>query len=117
MGISRGPVREALLVLDQEGLVETNPRKGSRVARITIKDIREMYTLRALLEGFAVTLFMDDVTDERIAYLEKALVDLAQAVSNKDVIDIARKNLVFHEIIIVNSNHGRLLSAWKSLQA
>lgn len=117
MGISRGPVREALMVLEQEGLVETNPRRGSRVARITLTDIREMYTLRALLEGFAVTLFMDAVTDERIALLEKALGDLAQAVENKDVIDISRKNLAFHEIILVNSNHGRLLSAWKSLRA
>lgn len=117
MGISRGPVREALMVLEQEGLVETSPRRGSRVARITLTDIREMYTLRALLEGFAVTLFMDAITDERAALLEKALEDLAKAVENKDVIDISRKNLAFHEIILVNSNHGRLLSAWRSLQA
>lgn len=117
MGISRGPVREALLVLEQEGLVETSPRRGSRVIRITIKDIREMYTLRALLEGFAVTLFMDNQTDERIALLEKALEELAQAVANKDVIDISKKNLAFHEIILTHSNHGRLLSSWKSLQA
>jgi DNA-binding GntR family transcriptional regulator len=117
MGISRGPVREALLVLEQEGLVETNPRKGSRVAKITLKDIREMYTLRALLEGFAVTLFMGCVTDERLAELEGALADLAQAVANKDVIEISRMNLRFHEIILIHSNHGRVLSAWKSLQA
>lgn len=117
MGISRGPVREALLVLEQEGLVETSPRRGSRVIRITIEDIREIYTLRALLEGFAVTLFMDNLADERIDLLENALEELAQAVANKDVIDISRKNLAFHEIVLAHSNHGRLLSSWKSLQA
>ena len=117
MGISRGPVREALLVLEQEGLVATSPRRGSRVAQITIKDIREIYTLRALLEGFAVTLFMDNITGESIAALEEALAELKQAVANKDVIEIARKNLRFHEIILLNCNHSRLINAWKSLQA
>ena len=117
MGISRGPVREALLVLEQEGLVTTSPRKGSRVAQITMKDIREIYTLRAMLEGFAVSLFMDNMTQENISALEEALAELKQAVGNKDVIDIARKNLRFHEVILLNCKHGRLLNAWKSLQA
>lgn len=117
MGISRGPVREALLVLEQEGLVATSPRRGSRVVQITMRDIREMYTLRALLEGYAVTLFMDNITKEGIDELENALAELKQAVINKDVIDISRKNLLFHEIIMTRAKHRRLLTAWKSLQA
>jgi len=116
MGISRGPVREALLVLEQEGLVATSPRRGSRVVKITINDIREIYTLRATLEGFAVTLFMDAVSDAGLQEMEQALVELKQAVENGELMEIAKKNLGFHEVILNNSKHGRLLSAWKSLQ-
>lgn len=117
MGISRGPVREALLVLEQEGLLETSPRKGSHVARITIADIREMYTLRATLESFAVTLFMENMTEKDTDKLEEALAELKQAVDNKDVIDIARQNMRFHEVILIHSGHGRLHAAWRSLLA
>ena len=116
LGISRGPVREALLVLDQEGLVETSPRRGSRVTRITINDIREIYTLRATLEGFAARLFMDNLNDEPLREMDKALAELEQAVANSDLIEIAQRNLSFHEVILKNTNHSRLISTWKSLQ-
>ena len=117
MGVSRGPVREALLVLEQEGLIATSPRRGSRVAQITVRDVREIYTLRAMLEGFAVAVFMDRITRESLTALEEALLELKEAVENKDVIEIARKNLHFHEIILLGCNHGRVISTWKSLQA
>ncbi len=116
MGISRGPVREALLVLEQEGLVVTKPRKGSYVCLLTGKDIREIYTLRALLEGFAVTLFMENITDETMEDLRESLAELKEAVEKKEGMDIARKNMQFHEVIFAHSNHDRLHAAWKSLQ-
>jgi DNA-binding GntR family transcriptional regulator len=117
MGISRGPVREALLILEQEGLVENSPRKGARVVKITLDDIREIYTLRALLEGAAVVLFMENKDAVALNELEDALKALSQTAAGRDVIEIAKKNLQFHEVILANCGNKRFMAVWKSLQA
>ena len=54
--VSRAPVREALRMLSQEGLVAATPNRGAFVARLSLQDIREVYTCRAALEGMAVQL-------------------------------------------------------------
>src|SRR5213592_3700218 len=53
-GISRAPLREALRLLGQQGLVEHLPRRGVRVAELSARDIDELFTLRDALEQFAV---------------------------------------------------------------
>ena len=55
MGISRAPVREALRELQKDGLIVSYPRKGTYVADITEEDLKEIYTLRALLESHGAT--------------------------------------------------------------
>src|SRR5437868_12655703 len=53
-GTSRAPLREALRLLGQQGLVEHSPRRGVRVTRLSARDIGELFTLRDALEQFAV---------------------------------------------------------------
>jgi len=55
LGISRAPLREAMRLLAQQGLVEHIPRRGARVATLSDEDVRELYELRALLERHAVS--------------------------------------------------------------
>lgn len=117
MGISRGPVREALAELEKEGLIITYPRKGTYVKSFELKDIEEIYTLRALLEGFGVSLALDRVQEQDLAYLRDLLDLIVEMAEKKDVIEVSRLNMQFHKKIMELSNHKRLYDSWQSLLA
>jgi len=117
MGISRGPVREAFAELEKEGLIVTNPRKGTYVKSFSLKDIEEIYTLRAILEGYAVSLAFDRLQEEDLNYLRELLKQITEMAEKKDVIEVARLNMQFHRKILELSNHKRLYDTWQSLLA
>ena len=117
MGISRGPVREALAELEKEGLIITYPRKGTYVKSFELKDIEEIYTLRALLEGFAVSLALDRFQEQDLAYLRDLLDQIVEMAEKKDVIEVSRLNMQFHKKIMELSNHKRLYDSWQTLLA
>lgn len=68
-GVSKAPVREALAVLQRDGLVEALPRKGYLVTPITVNDVHELFELRIALEGTAAELAASHVTAEEIEHL------------------------------------------------
>ena len=117
MGISRGPVREAFAELEKEGLIITYPRKGTYVKSFELKDIEEIYTLRALLEGFGVSLALDRLQEQDLAYLRELLDRIVEMAEKKDVIEVSRLNMQFHKKIMELSNHKRLYESWQSLLA
>lgn len=116
MGISRAPVREALGILQREGLIVTYPRKGSYVVDLTYADIEEIYTLRVLLECHAVGLAMERLTGADLARL-RDLVEQIGAAAGSDVLEAARCDMLFHDEIFKLSGHKRLCQAWKDLAA
>ena len=65
LGISRTPVREALLILQTEGLVEASPNRGATVRSYELPDLEDMYELRALLEGNAALRAATRIDDPR----------------------------------------------------
>lgn len=115
MGISRGPVREAIKELENDGLIETTPRKGSYITELADKDIEELLTLRALLEGYAVTLAIDNLKEQDFQGLRGILDSIEKYARMKDVLGVARVNMLFHEEICRLSGNQRLYSAWKAL--
>lgn len=70
-GVSRTPVRDALNVLQREGLVEIVPRVGYFISRITIRDIEDIFQLRLIVETASAELAARLITQEELAYLEK----------------------------------------------
>src|SRR5712691_6146739 len=72
LGISRTPVREALLILQGEGLVEASPNRGATVRTHDADDLDDLYQLRALLEGFATRRAAARVTDEALERLRES---------------------------------------------
>jgi len=69
-GVSRTPIRDALNVLQREGLIEILPRIGYFVSRITIKDIEDVFQLRLIVETASAELAAQLITDEDLSYLE-----------------------------------------------
>jgi DNA-binding GntR family transcriptional regulator len=101
LGVSRTPLREALSRLEQEGLVETVPRKGVFVARKTKAQLLEMISIWAALEGMAARLAVKHAADEEIAQLRKMFATFNGPQGTRANIDeYSETNIRFHQSII-----------------
>lgn len=94
--ISRGPVREAFKLLRAEGLLKEEPRRGTFVVSLTADDVREIYGLRAALEGRAARLLARAKDPAAIARLDELADGIDRAVDSGDAAAVARADLAFH---------------------
>ncbi|SFK72641.1 DNA-binding transcriptional regulator, GntR family [Lachnospiraceae bacterium KH1T2] len=99
LGVSRTPVREAIRMLEQEGLAVLLPRRGAHVASITEKQLEEMLEVRRTLETFTVNAACSRITYDELKELRSLNDDFAEAVKAGDVIRIAETDTTFHEAI------------------
>ncbi len=109
LGISRTPVREALLMLQAEGLIETTPNRGAVVRTHDAADLIDLYQLRALLEGYAARQAATRVTSEEIELLRESC-DRFDRIAGDDIRELVRENLWFHSAIHTASGSARLSS-------
>lgn len=112
LGVSRGPIREALRQLEQEGMVEYTRNVGCSVREITIQDIYETYLLRSNYEMIAVRLYEAQFTDEEIARMEEAL-ELMKNLTIENYSKIVSYGCMFHGVIIEKAGLARLKKAWQ----
>lgn len=99
LGVSRTPVREALMQLELEGLVKNIPNKGAVVIGVSKQDTRDIYEIRVRIEGLAAKLAAEKITEDELRALEK-LVDLQEFYLMKnDTEQIFRLDTDFHKII------------------
>jgi DNA-binding GntR family transcriptional regulator len=84
LGISRTPLREALRMLQSEGLVEGEPNRRVRVAPMTAADLEELYVMRVTLEAEALRLSVPTMTSEDMARLEGHIAEMAHYAKEKD---------------------------------
>ncbi len=109
LGVSRTPIREALLQLAQEGLVEMVPRKGTFVARKSKSEILEIISVWAALESMAARLATQVASDEEIGQLRELFVTFEESNGAQARIDeYSDTNINFHQRIIALSK-SRLL--------
>ena len=99
LGVSRTPIREALSVLEQEGFVRTLPRRGVVVVRKTKREVVEMITVWAALEGLAARLAAPRITEAQVTAL-RALVEAFQDDPSGDITEYSNANMQFHKAII-----------------
>ena len=116
LGISRGPVREALGQLEQEGLIRSVPYKGVMVTPLTPTYVRELYSLRSALETFALRVGMERGDPEDIATLERIVDGMRTAAKKGDSRELARLDLRFHSSVIHMAHHNLLERAWTPLK-
>jgi DNA-binding GntR family transcriptional regulator len=97
--VSRTPVREALITLQSEGLVEIVPNKGASVRKITDDDLAEIYTLRGLLESYSARLAAERATIEHLEAMEDAQTRLRRMYARGTAADQAMADLAFHTAV------------------
>jgi DNA-binding GntR family transcriptional regulator len=110
-GCSRAPIREALRLLEQRGLVTHAPRHGFRVPRLDAAEVRQIYTLRALLERHAVEGLEGRVTPALIEELRAANAEMKRHRAAGDVDRYIETNLAFHAIIRAHAPNAPLARA------
>ncbi len=113
LGVSRGPVREALRQLEQEGLVRYERNVGCSVAPINEKDIYEIGLLRAALEILAVKLCKGKMEPQALQRMRDSVEQMRQAGS--DLYHQAQLDNSFHSCIVEQAGFHKLERIWKSM--
>lgn len=109
LGVSRTPVREAIRKLELESFVVMVPRKGAYVAGISMKDIVDVFEIRAALEGLAAGLAAERITDEELEDLERYLVKIAECMEANDLNSVVDIDTEFHETLYKACRNERLV--------
>jgi DNA-binding GntR family transcriptional regulator len=105
--VSRTPVRNALLILSNEGLVEMTPHAGAIVSEMQPEEIEEIYFIRGVLEGIAARLSVESMTGEDLALLKERLDDFD---TSGDLDNWIEHNRQFHLQLYKAARRPRLLS-------
>ena len=115
LGVSRPPLREAMRVLEQEGLLVQVPRKGSLVTPLTQHDVYEIFTLRDEFERLAVDLGVPVRVPGRLDRCRTALRALDQAADDQDPAGVTELGFAFHLALVGLAGHRRLEDGYRSL--
>jgi DNA-binding GntR family transcriptional regulator len=117
LGISRPPLREAMRILQQEGLILVQPRRGATVTQLADEDVFEILTLRSALERLSVELGVP-VTDDRADRLQRcrdALAEMQACADREDRAHLVECGYAFHRSIVGLAGHRRLEGLYDSL--
>ncbi len=114
LGVSRVPVREALVELERQGLVQFESNGRAIVRPFTDDDLTEILGMRATLQTMAARLAAEKLTDDDVERLE-AILDRAR--ETKDLTDFSGLDSAFHDEIVVIARHKRLSRIWNDLRA
>lgn len=116
LGVSRTPVREALRMLELEGLVVNVPRHGAEVAEITRKDLQDVLVVRCSLEALAVELACQEITTEEIQTLQQNTDNFKNLIEEGDISALAECDVAFHDIIFTATHNRRLVQLLNNLR-
>ncbi|WP_347489560.1 GntR family transcriptional regulator [Desulfoscipio sp. XC116] len=116
IGMSKTPIREALIQLENEGFVQIRPFKGAIVTDISIEDVVKLYEFREIIEKFAVETATYSFTEDELKYLEKQiqLMELALEDEAFNEYDVAHNN--FHYLIVSKTQNKWINKALANME-
>jgi DNA-binding GntR family transcriptional regulator len=116
LGTSRGPVREALRQLENEGLVMSFPYRGAVVLGVSDEEVHEvLIPIRLTLERYSWTRALEKLTEDDFAELGKQIWLMEQAGKANDLIKLVDADLGFHEIVISASGQLHTVQIWRTI--
>ncbi len=113
MNVSRAPIREAIQILENDGLVETIAYKGKRVKPLTAREVAETYSLREVFEVMAVRLILESGAPHDTLRTHCDEMTAAAEADNFEALVVADE--AFHHALIRLADHNLLLTSWKNL--
>lgn len=116
LGVSRTPIREAIRMLEQEGLAVTTPRKGAEVAGMTLKDMEDALEIREALDDLAVRIACDKISDEQLKHLTDVKDQFEQSTQTGNVKRIAQADVNFHDVIYEATGNVKLVTLLSNLR-
>ena len=116
LGVSRTPVREAIRMLSDEGLVLLIPRRGAQVAQISRQELTDVLEIRKSLESLAVEKACEKIDEELLIKLAEAEEAFKAAVETGTITQIAEADVAFHDVIYAASGNKRLMSILSNLR-
>lgn len=116
LGVSRTPIREAIRMLEQEGLAITIPRRGAEVAKISLKDMEDFLEIRETLDELAAQLACKRITAEQMKRLHEAKLRFEESTKSTDVKEIADADVAFHDVIYEATCNPKLVSQLNNLR-
>jgi DNA-binding GntR family transcriptional regulator len=116
MGVSRGPVREALRQLEQEGLVLLSPYRSTEVLGISQEEVEQVLVpIRLILERFAFSHALRRMNEEDFDRLEGLIREMSVAAERGDLDGIVETDVGFHEFVISKSGQPHCLQIWRAI--
>lgn len=116
LGVSRTPVREAIRMLELEGLVTMFPRRGAEVANITVRDLKDALEVRMAIESLSVRLACERIDEDGIKELQEKGVAFREAINSKLVPAIVQGDEDFHNAIYKASKNQKLIGIAQNLR-
>jgi DNA-binding GntR family transcriptional regulator len=114
-GVSRGPIREALIYLEQEHLVAREPRRGAFVRGITEDDVREIFGLRQVLENYAAELTCGRLQPKHLERMQWCIDRMVALRLESQWEQSGELDIAFHRLPLRVSGHRRLAQSWDLL--
>ena len=114
INISRTPVREALLRLEQEGILEMSGRKGFVIRQVTEREVQDLYGAREAVEGYSAFWVASNRTPERLRAIETQ-VEAEQSLAPGDVEAEFQVNRAIHRTIVEQTDNQQLLAMFDSI--
>jgi DNA-binding GntR family transcriptional regulator len=116
LGISRTPIREALLKLEMAGVVVCNSRRSYNVRILTADDVNEVFEILGLLEGAAVTSVAQEIAEDDLALLERYNEKMAETAKTLDFHAFGAWNEKFHDVFLSKSRNRSLREVCHSIR-
>lgn len=116
LGVSRTPIREAIRMLEQEGLAVTIPRKGAEVAKMTEKNMEDVLQIREALDDLAVQAACDKMTEQQLVDLTLTMKNLENAIQAGNLNKIIEYDVEFHDIIYESTDNPKLVTILSNLR-
>jgi DNA-binding GntR family transcriptional regulator len=115
LGVSRTPLREAMRMLQEEGLIEAEPNRRARVTRFDPADLDTVYGCRVMLESLGCVLTVRTITDDEIARMDRALEAMREHAEAQNVERWQSAHRDFHRVLVsrANDQFGRTIAAYQ----